>query len=150
VDAEVTGEREAMMTSTLFVLRRCVHPSLSLPLPGVDAEVTGERETAMGSVLFVLLPFSLRQLKGTGDKLHGVTGGLPLGTNDVGAQSRATVRNAHTIAVIDEGKVVEQGYRSYIKMLQLQRLTSMLTWSQRLILEELPTQTNCSDSSSSS
>jgi hypothetical protein len=52
--------------------------------------------------------------------LHRVTGGLPLGTNNVGAQSRATVRNTHTITIIDEGKVVEQGYRSYIKMLQLQ------------------------------
>jgi hypothetical protein len=49
----------------------------------------------------------------------------PPRTNAVGAQPRATVCNTHTIAVIDEGKVVEQDTdRSYIKMLQLQRLTS--------------------------
>jgi ATP-binding cassette, subfamily B (MDR/TAP), member 1 len=54
-------------------------------------------------------------------------------TTIVVAHRLATVRNAHTIAVIDEGKVVEQGSHShllkhhpdgsYAKMLQLQRLT---------------------------
>ncbi|XP_010935700.1 ABC transporter B family member 1 [Elaeis guineensis] len=54
-------------------------------------------------------------------------------TTIVVAHRLATVRNAHTIAVIDEGKVVEQGSHShllnhhpdgcYARMLQLQRLT---------------------------
>jgi hypothetical protein len=35
-------------------------------------------------------------------------------------QPRANMCNAHTITIINEGKVVEQGYRSYSKMLQLQ------------------------------
>jgi hypothetical protein len=73
--------------------------------------------------------------------LHEVTGGLPLGTDAVGAQPHATVHSAHTIPVINEGKVVEQGYVSYVKMLHLERLTSTPTWLQRLILEEPPTQT---------
>ncbi|KAJ1269703.1 hypothetical protein BS78_07G231700 [Paspalum vaginatum] len=55
------------------------------------------------------------------------------GTTIVVAHRLATVRNAHTIAVIDDGKVVEQGSHShllkhhpdgcYARMLQLQRLT---------------------------
>lgn len=55
-------------------------------------------------------------------------------TTIVVAHRLATVRNAHTIAVIDEGKVVEQGSHShllnhfpegcYARMLQLQRLTN--------------------------
>uniref|UniRef100_A0ACD5ZP59 Uncharacterized protein n=1 Tax=Avena sativa TaxID=4498 RepID=A0ACD5ZP59_AVESA len=54
-------------------------------------------------------------------------------TTIVVAHRLATVRNAHTIAVIDDGKVVEQGSHShllnhhpdgcYARMLQLQRLT---------------------------
>ncbi|KAJ4785049.1 ABC transporter B family member 1 [Rhynchospora pubera] len=54
-------------------------------------------------------------------------------TTIVVAHRLATIRNAHSIAVIDEGKVVEQGSHShllnhhpdgvYAKMLQLQRLT---------------------------
>ncbi|EHA8592457.1 putative ABC transporter B family member 1 [Cocos nucifera] len=54
-------------------------------------------------------------------------------TTIVVAHRLATVRNAHVIAVIDEGKVVEQGSHShllnhhpdgcYARMLQLQRLT---------------------------
>ncbi|KAK3124161.1 hypothetical protein QOZ80_8AG0641320 [Eleusine coracana subsp. coracana] len=54
-------------------------------------------------------------------------------TTIVVAHRLATVRNAHSIAVIDEGKVVEQGSHShlltnhpegcYARMLQLQRLT---------------------------
>nr|CAB3483843.1 unnamed protein product [Digitaria exilis] len=55
-------------------------------------------------------------------------------TTIVVAHRLATVRNAHTIAVIDEGKVVEQGSHAhllkhhpdgcYARMLQLQRLTT--------------------------
>jgi hypothetical protein len=66
----VIGEQEAAMASVLFILWHCVHPSLSLPLPGVDSKVTGEWESPMGSILFVLLPFFLHHLKGTGDKLR--------------------------------------------------------------------------------
>ncbi|XP_008789538.3 LOW QUALITY PROTEIN: ABC transporter B family member 1-like [Phoenix dactylifera] len=56
-------------------------------------------------------------------------------TTIVVAHRLATVRNAHVIAVIDEGKVVEQGSHShllnhhpegcYARMLQLQRLTRL-------------------------
>ncbi|XP_062195951.1 ABC transporter B family member 1-like [Phragmites australis] len=58
-------------------------------------------------------------------------------TTIVVAHRLATVRNAHTIAVIDDGKVVEQGSHShllnhhpdgcYARMLQLQRLTNGAT-----------------------
>ena len=55
-------------------------------------------------------------------------------TTIVVAHRLATVRNAHTIAVIDDGKVMEQGSHAhllkhhpdgcYARMLQLQRLTT--------------------------
>ncbi|CAO2207620.1 unnamed protein product [Urochloa humidicola] len=58
-------------------------------------------------------------------------------TTIVVAHRLATVRNAHTIAVIEEGKVAEQGSHShllkhhpdgsYARMLQLQRLTGTAT-----------------------
>lgn len=60
-------------------------------------------------------------------------GSGPGRTTIVVAHRLATVRNAHTIAVIDDGKVVEQGSHShllkhhpegcYARMLQLQRIT---------------------------
>jgi hypothetical protein len=60
----------------------------------------------------------------------------PPRTNAVGAQPRATVCNTHTIAVIDEGKVVEQGYRSILHQNAATVATHLhATWLQRLILK---------------
>ncbi|WVZ91622.1 hypothetical protein U9M48_037768 [Paspalum notatum var. saurae] len=67
------------------------------------------------------------------EALLGRSGSGPGRTTIVVAHRLATVRNAHTIAVMDDGKVVEQGSHShllkhhpdgcYARMLQLQRLT---------------------------
>jgi ATP-binding cassette, subfamily B (MDR/TAP), member 1 len=66
-----------------------------------------------------------------------ITGSGRTTTAIVVAHRLATMHNAHTITIIDEGKVVEQGSHShllkhnpdgsYVRMLQLHQVTSMPT-----------------------